>query len=274
MTNSRLLRLSVGFLLALITTRGDDVVAIGMTPYAFDLALVVPDRDFTVAWLSAQFAGFAGPQFYRHTLSRLTIATTPADAVRALPGRSPAFFSVSKNDDAWDRRSKIAQLVCLKGVALALIKDGESIKNIQVSGTGDPRQITVGKRKVHLTSFKIDNFSSSPYQLSSPKRDDGVTLFVEAQPLLSTEEALQLTAKMAQTLGTEFVQLVVRSDAYFGVQGGPPFDFFKRIVEMTEEQYYETPYVFCAPRKRDARRKSEPRWSCAMTKPKRVTPLM
>jgi hypothetical protein len=183
----------------------------------YDLGTLLTPGAFTERRLMGRLEAFASNQIARHKISRLTVSLKQDDLVYARPGLTLMFENPKIFNGSWNRQNSIAQVLCLNGRASALLKYGESVKHLQILGDRDPRELTVDGQAVHLVSFAIRNGNISLDQLSSSQSSNAwITIYVQTNPLLSIAQAEHLLTALDGMLGTDAVELVVRSDPISG----------------------------------------------------------
>jgi len=246
---------------------GEDVEFFNVSRSAYDLGIVLPRNQFNEAKLAARLSAFASSQTTRHTLSRLSIASSEIDLRAVIPGRSLGFENPSLASGKWNQDLFAAQVLCINGMASAYLKFGNSVKLVQLLGNRDPRNLVVSGHLVRLVSFSIIGGGGGFDQLTTRGEEAPVELYVEAKPLLSQSDTEQLTIQLLRDLKLEKVLVVVRSDSLFGDFGGPSFDIFHPpFLNVQEAIYRRTPYVSCIARMKAGKTEQ----SCETTTPEQL----
>jgi hypothetical protein len=247
----------------------EDVRSVQLGPFAYDLAIVIPQGEFREDAVLSKLGNFALQQQSRHKLSRMTIALSGSDLRYALPTEAPYVPGNYGRD--WSAHRFVAQAWCVNGAASAMVKFGESVKYFQLLGKSDPSIIKIGERSVKLASFRISGGTGTDqlYSLESPTASQLVRFYAVAKPMLSLPEAERLLAVLRSSFSTEDVGVIVRPDSAFGENGGPVLDVFHPpYPDLSEEAYVATSYIVCLPEGRPSSKRGRLGAAvCKITKP-------
>jgi hypothetical protein len=237
-------------------------------PFAYDLSRVISRNEFNEQNLTWRLSRFAELQKHKHPLSRLAMSFREIDLWYEHPSEEGHINPANYNGE-WNRQQSLAEVFCLNGAASALIKIGDSVKSIQISGNRDPRIMTVDGRTARILSFAIHSTDSAGFDgFPHTSSRDWITFFVTTTPLLSPEQAEQLQAELSEAIGTRAVALVVRSDPAFGPNGGPIFDCFHfPFPDIPLATYRVTPYIECLPLNEPKPNTARLQHTCKITRP-------
>lgn len=258
------IRRQIPLLLILLCLRlqGEDVRYIRLNPVAYDLGVLVPKDEFSVTRIRGRLQAFGLSQASRHQLSRLTIGLRETDLRSALPSEGLPYENPGIYNGQWDRDNDVAQVLCLDGMASGYIKVGDSIHKFQISGTSDPRDLSIDGRYARLVSFKISN--GPGLDQISAHDESTVYFFIQARPGFSVADARQIWDRLASLTRTYDIFVYIRTDSIFVYHEGPKFDVFQTpFPNVPEATYRASPFIICGPQ---ARRSEHPRHSsCTMS---------
>jgi len=247
MIHFRYVRL-LGVIYLLSCPAGADDIGFLETTFAYDLYRTIDRDSFTEANLRPILEHFAVMQNGKHKLSRLTVHYRGMD-LGPMFGNSGNSVDPNYFDANWSRGYSAAQVVCWNGIASAYLRFGNSIKYVQISGDHDPRELRIDDRAVSVVSFRLITSNGDMDALSTRSADDSIIVYAMTQPLLTVSEADRLLAVLQNSIGTQNVILIVRTDQLFEGNGGPTFDVFHPPIPIfRRESYVTTPYVTCFPK--------------------------
>ncbi len=215
-----------------------------VSKHVYDEALLIPKESFERPHLLDLMKAFGARQCKEYSLARLTIAMSQRDLGNSLNSDLPDLLVARHLLEAGLGSPQIAQVFCVSGAAVGVIREGSMVSTHQLSGSKDPRSIIDGQFRI--AGFRV-RAESSPEREHGPRPlPERVWVYARgALPDMNT--AASLRRALEERLHV-YVYLILRNDPFFFHYDGPVCDIFEVPGHaFVEKSYLARPSVVCEP---------------------------